>query len=235
MGQFTHKPIQFDYDLTAKSTKIGRLYQVPSGNFYPSMTTVLGHFTKKSIHEWRAAVGAEEANRVARHACTRGNAIHHTAERYLNNEEDYLKKGAMPHVVQMWKSMKKVLDDGVNNIVMQECPLYSDELMMAGRVDLIADFDGIPSIIDFKTSSRRKSADEITGYFLQATGYSLMYEERTGRKIDQLVIIMVVEGSDDSIIFVEQRDNWVDLLRERRDEYFDWIEKNRQGKNQISC
>jgi genome maintenance exonuclease 1 len=90
---------------------------------------------------------------------------------------------------------------------------------------LIAEFDGKPSIIDFKTSSRRKSADEIEGYFLQATGYSLMYEERTGEKIDQLVILMVVEGSNDSIIFVEQRDNWVDLLRERRDEYFDYLNK----------
>ena len=223
-GKFTHKPIELNYDLSAKMTKAGRLYQVPGGNYYPSMTTVLGHFTKKSIHEWRAAVGEEEANRVARHATSRGNAVHYTAERYLNNEENYL-RNPMPHVLQMWNSLQKVLDEKVNNIRMQECPLYSDDLMMAGRVDLIAEFDGKPSIIDFKTSSRRKSADEIEGYFLQATGYSLMYEERTGEKIDQLVILMVVEGSNDSIIFVEQRDNWVDLLRERRDEYFDYLNK----------
>lgn len=222
--RFTHKPIELDYDLSAKSTKVGRLYQVPGGNYYPSMTTVLGWFTKDSIHAWRAAVGDEEANRVARHACARGNAIHHTAERYLNNEDSYLKEGAMPHVVQMWNSMKKILDERVNNIVMQECPLYSDELMMAGRVDLIADFDNKPSIIDFKTSSRYKSSDEITGYFLQATGYSLMFEERTGQKIDQLVIIMVIEGTDDSLIFIEPRDKWIDLLKERRDQYFESLE-----------
>jgi genome maintenance exonuclease 1 len=222
--RFIHKSVELDYDLSAKSTKIGRLYQVPGGNYYPSMTTVLGWFTKDSIHAWRAAVGAEEANRVARHACARGNAVHYTAERYLNNEDNYLKEGTMPHVIQMWNSMKKVLDERVNNIAMQECPLYSDELMMAGRVDLIADFDGKPSIIDFKTSSRRKSEADITGYFLQATGYSLMFEERTGKKIDQLVIIMVVEGSDESLIFIESRDKWVDLLRERRDQYFEHLE-----------
>lgn len=229
MGQFIHKPIEFGYDLTAKSTKVGRLYQTPSGRFYPSMTTVLGYFTKKSIHEWRAAVGEEEANRVARHACTRGNAIHHTAERYLNNEENYLKKGEMPHVIQMWKSMQKVLDERVNNIIMQECPLYSDELMMAGRVDLIGEFDGELSIIDFKTSSRHKSKEEIEGYYLQECGYSIMFEERTGIRIDKLVTIMVVEGTNDSLIFIEKRNNWVDLLKEKRDAYFEEMNRKMQS------
>lgn len=227
--KFNHTPVDnLDYELSAKSTKAGRLYQIPGGNYYPSMTTVLGHFGKKAIHEWRAAVGEEEANRVSRHAASRGNAIHYTAERYLNNEEDYL-RNPMPHVLQMWKSLQKVLDENVNDIVMQECPLYSDELMMAGRVDLIANYNGIPSIIDFKTSSRHKSADEIISYFLQATGYSIMYEERTGQKIDQLVIIMVVEGTSDSLVFVEQRDKWVNLLNQRVDEYFDYINEKLSG------
>jgi len=121
--------------------------------------------------------------------------------------------------------MKKVLDERVDNIVMQECPLYSDELMLAGRVDLIAEFDGKLSIIDFKTSSRHKSADEITGYFLQECGYAVMFEERTGIKIDQIVTIMVVEGTEDSKVFIEPRDKWVEELKRRRDEYFDYLNR----------
>ena len=223
MKEFKHNPIELDYNLSAKSTKAGRLYQVPGGNYYPSMTTVLGWATKDKIHAWRKAVGAEEANRISRHACARGNAVHYTAERYLNNEEGALKENEMPHVVQMWNSMKKVLDERVDNIVMQECPLYSDELMLAGRVDLIAEFDGKLSIIDFKTSSRHKSAEEITGYFLQECGYAVMFEERTGIKIDQIVTIMVVEGTEDSKVFIESRDKWVKELERRRDEYFNFI------------
>ena len=221
--RFNHKPIDLGYDLTTKSTEAGRLYQTPDNKFYPSVTTFLGHFGKKAIHEWRAAVGEQEANRVARHAATRGNAVHHTAERYINNEIDYLRKGAMPHVVQMWNSLKKVLDQKVNNVVMQECPLYSDELMLAGRVDLIAEYNGVLSVIDFKTSSRVKTTDEITGYFLQACAYSIMYEERTGIHIDQLVIIMVVEGTDKSLVFDQKRSDWESELRSKRNEYYSYL------------
>lgn len=228
--KFTHNPIELEYSLSAKSTKAGRLYEVPGGNYYPSMTTVLGWKNKDKIMAWRAAVGEEEANRVSRHACARGNAVHYTAERYLNNEEEYLKEGTMPHVIQMWNTMKKILDERVDNIVAQECPLYSDELMLAGRVDLIAEFDGKLSIIDFKTSSRYKSSDEITGYFLQECGYAVMFEERTGINIDQIVTIMVVEGTDDSLIFVEPRDKWVEELKSRRDEYFEYLDKKIKGE-----
>ena len=135
----------------------------------------------------------------------------------------------MPHVRQMWRSLKKILDESINNIRMQECPLYSDELMLAGRVDLIAEYKNELSIIDFKTSSRVKTADEIENYFLQACAYSLMFEEQTGIAINQLVIIMVVEGSDKSIVFVEERDNWEDKLITLRDRFFNDI------KSRILC
>ena len=221
MKEFKHNPIELDYNLSAKSTKAGRLYEVPGGNYYPSMTTVLGWATKDKIHAWRKAVGAEEANRISRHACARGNAVHYTAERYLNNEEGALKEGEMPHVVQMWNSMKKVLDERVDNIVMQECPLYSDELMLAGRVDLIAEFDNDLSIIDFKTSSRIKSREEISTYFMQACAYSFMLQELTEIEIEDLVVLMVVDNDPTPLIFQEKREDWIDPLIAEITEYYE--------------
>jgi hypothetical protein len=226
MTKFVHKPIPLSYELDAKLTEAGRLYQTPSGKWYPSVTTFLGHFGKEGIEGWKKAVGEKEAKRVGHHAVTRGNAVHNTAERYLNNEENYLVECVMPHVRQMWRSLKNVLDRKVNNIVMQECPLYSDELMLAGRVDLISEYNGVLSVIDFKTSSRVKKAEEIPNYFLQACAYSIMYEEQTGIHIDQLVIIMVVEGTDKSLAFVQKRSDWEAELRSKRDEYFQFLREN---------
>ena len=223
MSNFKHKPIDLGYELSAQLTKAGRLYRTPKGDYYPSVTTFLGHFGKEGINDWKKAVGEEEAKRVGHHAVTRGNAVHNTAERYLNNEDDYLVECIMPHVRQMWRSMKTVLDSSVNNIRIQECPLYSDVLLLAGRVDLIADYNGALSVIDFKTSSRVKSLEDISSYFLQTCAYSLMFEEHTGIKIDQLVIIMVVENSDKSKVFVQRRSDWEAELRAKRDEFFTHI------------
>jgi ATP-dependent exoDNAse (exonuclease V) beta subunit len=46
------------------------------------------------------------------------------------------------------------LNDKVGKVYMQECPLYSSVLKVAGRVDCIAEFDGELAIVDFKTSGR---------------------------------------------------------------------------------
>ena len=89
---------------------------------------------------------------------------------------------------------------------------------MAGRVDCVAEFEGVPSIIDFKTSRRPKTKDKIPNYFAQMSGYAVMFEERTGMPIVNTVIIMDVDGSQ-PIVFKEHRDNYIELLLETKKEY----------------
>jgi hypothetical protein len=45
------------FDLTAESTDVGRVYNTPEGKKYKSITTVLSHYNKQGIYEWRQAVG----------------------------------------------------------------------------------------------------------------------------------------------------------------------------------
>ena len=211
---FKHKSVELGYDdLNAETKESGnRSYTTPDGESYPSITTILGYFTKASIIEWRKRVGNEEANRVSRHACARGNALHNTVERYINNEEDFLQGENMPHILQLVGADKKVLDTRLDSVVLQECPLYSTQLKTAGRVDLIGEFDGKLSIVDFKTSKRVKSLEDIQDYFIQACAYSVMFEERTGTPIDQLVILMVVDGSSEPLVFIEKTDDWLEKM-----------------------
>lgn len=210
---FEHSNASLGYDdLDSSTSEHGRVYITPDGKKYPSITTVLGVRGKEALYEWRRRVGEEEANRIARHAATRGTALHNIAERYLNNEENYFAKDEMPHVKGMFNSIKNILDEHIGLVVLQECPLYSDHLGLAGRVDLVAHYDNRASIIDFKTSSRVKSKEEISNYFIQAAAYAIMFEERTGTPVSQLVIIMAVENSPNPLVFVEKRDNWTSEL-----------------------
>ena len=208
---FKHSPIDLGYkDLLTESTEQGRKYVTPDGEKYPSITTVLGHFSKAGIMEWRKRVGEEEANRVSLHATTGGTALHKVCERYLDNEEDYF-GNAMPHVRGMFNSIKPILDERIGVVYMQEVPLYSKHLRLAGRVDVIAEFDGVPSIIDFKTSKRTKAEEDIKDYFEQEAAYAVMYEERTKKPIVNLVTIMaVLDGNP--LVFKEHRDNHVSDL-----------------------
>ena len=81
-----------------------------------------------------------------------------------------------------------------------------------------AEFDGKPSIIDFKTSRKTKKKSWIENYFIQESAYAIMWEERTGMPITQLVTIISVDN-EDSQVFIEHRDNWDTKLLETIDEY----------------
>lgn len=191
----------------------GRVYETPTGKRYPSVTSVLGMMDKSSLFEWRKRVGEEEANRVAARAASRGTAIHSLCEDYLYG------KNPTPSMfdAQVFNSLKPHLDN-IDNIHALESKLYSDYLQVAGTVDCVAEFDGRLSVIDFKTSRRLKSRDDIHGYFIQTAAYAVAFEERTGIPVSRLVIIMGVDD-EQPLIFKEKRDDWIHQFIELREVY----------------
>ena len=176
-----------------------RYYTLEDGTRLPSVTTVLGAQKKQAIMEWRKRVGEEVANQISGIATRRGTAVHTLCENYLNNEN--VKMG-MPDAYEMFLSIKPLLNR-INNIHYQECALWSKQLGMAGRVDCIAEFDGVLSVIDFKTSKKVKTEAHIEDYFWQTTAYALMYEEMIGTPINDIVIIMAVED-DQPLVFKQK-------------------------------
>jgi genome maintenance exonuclease 1 len=82
---------------------------------------------------------------------------------------------------------------------------------MAGRVDCIGEYDGVLSSIDFKTSKKVKSHEDIQDYFWQTTAYALMYEELIGEPINQLVIIMAVEDNN-PLVFIQKTEDHIEGL-----------------------
>ena len=108
MGFYKHQIGELDFDLKTKTTEDGRRYLTPSGDAYPSVTTILSQYNKKAIMEWRERVGAEEANKISRLAANRGTRVHSLCEHYLLNDLSDLKiKSLMPDVKQMFNSINQ--------------------------------------------------------------------------------------------------------------------------------
>jgi ATP-dependent exoDNAse (exonuclease V) beta subunit len=164
--------------------------------------------------EWRKRVGEQEANRISRQASGRGTNVHTLCERYLNNES---LGDIMPDAKEMFFSIKPYLNK-INNIHYQEVALWSNQLGLAGRVDCIAEYDGVLSVIDFKTSKRIKNAEDIQDYFWQTTAYAIMYEELVGIPINDLIIIMAVDN-EKPLIFKEKTEDHIEGLSKAIDFY----------------
>ena len=190
-----------------------RVYKTPSGKSYPSVTTVTGLHSKAAIMAWRKKVGEEEANRISNRAATRGTRIHNLCESYLLGE--HVEADIFDQTI--FKSLIPYLDN-INNIHALEDPLYSDHLEVAGTVDCIAEYKGKLAVIDFKTSARLKSRDDIHGYFMQTSAYAVAFEERTGIPVGKMIVIMGVDDND-PLIFEEKRDDWIGEFKKLRQDY----------------
>lgn len=213
---FNHVPVELQ-EMNAVTTDTGRKYMTPEGVNLPSITTVLSILSRDSIAKWRKRVGEEVANQISTRASGRGTRVHEIIEKYINNEPNF-KDGYTPDIIQSFLAVQNILDDRIGDVYAQEAPLYSNHLGVAGRVDCVADFDGKRSIIDFKTSMKPKKLDWIKNYFMQESAYAIMWEERTGQPITQLVTIISVDNADPQV-FVEHRDNWVRPLRDTIKQY----------------
>lgn len=183
--KFNHSPVELECKLKEVTIDGKRFYETPEGIF-PSVTTVVGFEKQKFFAKWREK-NPEESKRVT----SRGTKFHLLLENYINNNEiifDDLHSSQK----SLFALIKPEIDK-IDNIVALEQPMYSKTLGLAGRVDCIAEYDGKLSIIDFKASSKEKRKEDIDNYFAQATAYALMFQERTGKIIDNFAIIIACE------------------------------------------
>jgi len=194
-----------------------RHYTHNGKTYYPSVTTVLSADKSKQagIQKWRDRVGEEEANRISHMATSRGTAVHYIMEDYILDQKPITKP--MPIHVEMAQGLKDYANKYIDNIRMVEGQLWSDDLEVAGTVDLVADFEGEPAIIDWKTSNYRKKREYVESYFMQESAYAKMFEERTGIEVKKLVTLVAYpQGTQ---MFVEKTEDWIGKFIEVREMY----------------
>lgn len=195
---------------------MGRHYQTPTGAVYPSVTTFIKQFEDPhSLDEWRAKVGEEEAQRIGQEARHRGTLIHDKMDHYILGSDEWEAKP-----VEKWGGMfnqlRRRVDDGLNAYCYTEHALWSDELGIAGRVDLCGIWRSDLAIIDFKNKSRFVQRERIESYFVQCAIYAMMHKERYGMLPRKLVILAAVEsaGAYKCQEFVEDTEDYVPRILE---------------------
>ena len=196
-----------------------RHYETPVGPLV-SITTVIHHFTPEGIKQWRESIGDDVANYVMRTSSNRGTRVHKLVDSFLYNESiDNMTREYGVTAAGLFNLMRPALEK-INNIVTIEKAIYSADpaIMVAGTTDCVAEYEGILSIIDFKTSSKMREQDTIDDWCIQATFYALAWECLTGQKISQLVIICATEDGQTDVIKANPSE-YVERLKEMIGDY----------------
>jgi len=186
-----------------------RLYVAEDGEKYPSVTTVLSYLSKRKIQQWRNNVGHEKANQISTQASRAGTAMHNVAEKFVLNDESWVKEN--PISVDRFNVIRPYLQN-VDVIYGIELQMYSHELKTAGTADLICKYKGKNTVLDFKTSRREKSKDDILSYFMQCCAYGIMAKEHYDFDVEQIVILMSVANGT-ALIFEEEAQPYIKMTK----------------------
>jgi hypothetical protein len=208
--RFIHHNYLGDIELECKTTESIRLYNLPNGNWVPSITSVTSFYNKDVFVKWRQRVGLEEANRITKRATARGTDFHQVCQDYLENKElDW--NNYQPMTKIMFIHAKPYLDK-INNIHAIERTLYSEYFGLAGRVDCIAEYEGELAVIDFKTSDKIKPEEWIENYFVQEMFYASAYYELTKIAPVKLITLMVTPSGEVKVFDKRNKEDYIKLL-----------------------
>lgn len=185
-------------DLSRESVDGKRLYATPDGKKLPSVTTILGatqsEEKKKSLAEWRKAVGAERAQAITTEAASRGTRMHTYLERHVLNGT-IGERGSNPFSWPSYAMAEEVVNKGlvnVNEFWGVEVPLYFPSIY-AGTSDGVGIHKNEEAILDYKQSNKPKKREWIEDYFLQLCAYGEAHNELHGTNIRKGVILMCVK------------------------------------------
>ena len=221
MSLYNHIPINFKQaELIEKDN--AHFYQTPTGEIYPSITTILqetmANEKKESLQNWKEQEIA--ADYITQEAATIGTETHKLIENHINEvrQTDNVRLLSVAHFNNLIPFLQKI-----NNVHGTELRLYSNAMKLAGTSDCIASYDGELSIIDYKTKRSNQKEEWMTDHFIQGTAYAQMFKELTGIEAKQ-VVILVSSEKNSRMEFVKNTEDYKDLLTQRLNQYYDVLE-----------
>lgn len=191
---------------------------------YPSVTTVCKVADKgPQLDAWIKRVGVAEANRLRNRGARRGSNLHKAVENYLNNDDVALAKDLTnTETFSNFFLLQPLIDRHIGSIYCFETAVFSHILETAGRLDLFATWDSEPTLVDFKTTTKRRDRKFYDTYCMQAAAYCFMLKERTGIDVRRFVLAFATDEGESFIVDGERKEHmkkFIDLRSKYREIY----------------
>ena len=218
---------KFTYPKSMRSIVSGsRMYAVNQEKL-PWVTSILqatqSEEKKASLANWKARVGAAEANRIKNDASSRGTSMHSHLEKYLLGQ---LNLELIEEEASKSKKMAdEIIEQGIKGKLSEiygiEATLYYPG-KYAGTCDAVGVYEGQETIIDFKQSNKPKKEEWIEDYYLQLGAYSLAHNVVHNSKITQGIVLLCTVDNlfQDFRIQGEKLEEYQNKFLEKVEQYY---------------
>ena len=180
----------FNHDLSRYRYQLAQQFNPPEGDRYytpldkpepqfPSITGVLGADpeSRNKLQAWRMRIGEQEAEEITKKSSELGTQVHEALEKLVLNQEvpeDDLGQG-LPY----YQGLKKHLTHYVDKLYAAEVMQFSEELQIAGQVDLICEWEGKLVVVDHK-NWKKVYPEKIAKAILQTAFHAICFHEANG-------------------------------------------------------
>ena len=114
-------------------------------------------------------------------------------------------------VLPFWQSVQNVLPQ-ITDIQLIESAVWHEVGCYAGTVDIVASFDGVPCILDWKTATKLKKLEYCDRYTLQLAAYCGAINRMYDTKVKHGVVVVAIPDSEAQVFQFELGDYWVEWL-----------------------
>ena len=196
-------------------TNSGRFYQVGEHQ-YPGVGTILNSSDspqqQQFWEQWRAN---PENLAYSEKAKDRGKMFHAAIEHHFRGSSDpmadELALAQVSKVLPFWQSVQDALPR-ITDIQLIESAVWHDVGCYAGTVDMVASFDGVPCILDWKTATKLKKLEYCDRYTLQLAAYCGCVNRMYDTCISHGVVVVALPDSEAQVFQFELGDYWVEWL-----------------------
>lgn len=161
-----------------------RYYQINDNLSVPSVTSIL-NLTKAYSPSTSRRINISNSNPVII-----GKLMHKYLDYYISRDRMFYDSDKNFFIA---KGLAKIIIDNcisdIDEIWGAEASVYYKK-RYAGTIDLIGMMDNKLIIVDYKSSSRKKTPDEIEEYFLQLAAYNLAHDWQYKTKVDSIMIFL---------------------------------------------
>ena len=125
-----------------------------------------------------------------------GNLMHKYLDYYVSKESNFFDDSVNYDVAK--KLAHLVIDNFIDKIDevwgTEASVLYKN--VYAGTIDLIGIIDGKLSVVDYKSSYRMKTKDEMEEYFLQLAAYANAHDWQYKTKIESIIVFLAIRNGE---------------------------------------
>jgi hypothetical protein len=125
-----------------------------------------------------------------------GNYMHKYLEHYVSRDDSFYSD--TKNYIIAKKLAQVIIDNFIDNLDeawgTEVSVLYKN--LYAGTIDLIGTKDEKLSVIDYKSSYRKKTKEEMEEYFLQLAAYAVAHDWQYETNIDSIIVFLAIRNGE---------------------------------------